>query len=391
MEKKTTNTSAAWWLWAVRIFVGLLFIFSGLIKINDPLGFSYKLEEYFEVFHITFLDSFSVVIAVVLCSLEIILGFALLIGVRSVKVAWGLLLLIIFFAFLTFYSAYFKVVQTCGCFGDAIPLTPWQSFSKDLILLLMILVLFFNRQKIKPLFVPKTGDKLLIAATVVSVLIGLYTYNFLPVIDFLPYKIGANILDEMKIPPGAQPDQYELTYHLKNKKNGATKVMTNIDYLKSNIWKDNNWEVVGEPESRFVKSGFTPKIRDLAIQDAQGTDYTKELLSNPFYNLVIVAYDLNHTDEEAINRLNALAVNLTENFNIRTILITSNSAKYAEAFSKQHHLLSEIFYADEVPLKTIVRANPGILLMKNGVVINKWHYHSIPKYDVLVKKYFQQQ
>src|SRR3984885_1712022 len=310
--EKLNNKPAAWWLWACRIFVGLLFIFSGLVKINDPLGFSYKLEEYFEVFHITFLVSSSLTIAILLCCFEMVLGFALLIGVRPVKVAWGLLLLIIFFAFLTFYSAYFKVVQTCGCFGDAIPLTPWQSFSKDLVLLVLVLILFFNRKKIQPLFTAKTGDRLLIVGAILSIGFGVYTYNFLPVIDFLPYKVGANIPDEMKTPPGAQPDEFELTYNLKNKKTGAAKVMTNTDYLKSNIWKDNSWQVVGEPESRLVKKGFTPKIRDLAIQDAQGNDYTKELLSNPYYNIIIVAYDLNKTDGEAINRLNALTLNLSQ-------------------------------------------------------------------------------
>ncbi|HEY8782612.1 MAG TPA: BT_3928 family protein [Mucilaginibacter sp.] len=387
--RKLNNKPAAWWLWACRIFVGLLFIFSGLIKINDPLGFSYKLQEYFEVFHITFLNAFALIIAIILCALEIILGFALLIGVRAVKVAWGLLLLIIFFAFLTFYSAYFQVVQTCGCFGDAIPLTPWQSFSKDLILLLLILVLFFNRRKIQPLLTAKTGDKLLLISAVIAVGLGLYTYNFLPVIDFLPYKVGANVLDEMKTPPGAKPDEYELTYHLKNKKTGATKVMNNTDYLSSNIWKDNNWAVVGQPESRLIKRGFTPKIRDLSISDAQGNDYTKELLSNPFNNVIIVAYDLRNTNEDAIDRLNALAINLSQNFNTRTVLLTSNSAQFAQAFSKQHHLVFEIFYADEVPLKTMIRANPGVFLLKNGTVVNKWHYHSIPNYDELVKRYFQ--
>src|ERR1700749_4939921 len=167
-------------IWFCRIAVGLLFIFSGLIKANDPLGFSYKLEEYFEVFHITFLSPLAVTVAILLCSLEIILGFALLIGVRSKQVAWGLLLLIIFFAFLTFYSAAFKVVTTCGCFGDAIVLTPLQSFSKDLILLLLILVLFRNRDKINPLFKPKTGDYLLVLATIAGLGVGLYTYNYLP-------------------------------------------------------------------------------------------------------------------------------------------------------------------------------------------------------------------
>lgn len=377
-------------IWVCRVLVGLLFIFSGLIKINDPLGFSYKLEEYFEVFHITFLSSFALSIAIILCSLEIILGFALLIGVRAVSVAWGLLLLIIFFAFLTFYSAWFKVVQTCGCFGDAIPLTPWQSFSKDMVLLLLILLLFFNRKRISPVFSKKTGDSLLIAAVVVSLGIGLYTYNFMPVIDFLPYKTGANILDEMKTPPGAKPDEYEITYHLKNKKTGATRVMNDKEYMKTGIWKDNDWEVTGNPESVLIKKGFTPKIQDLAIKDAQGTDYTKELLSSPFNNLIIVAYDLQHTDVAALGRLNALAATLIQNYNTRTVLLTSNSPQSAEAFSKANHLVMEIFYADGVPLKTMVRANPGILLMKNGIIVHKWHYHSMPKYEDLVKEYFQQ-
>jgi uncharacterized membrane protein YphA (DoxX/SURF4 family) len=376
-------------VWVCRILVGLLFIFSGLIKINDPLGFSYKLEEYFEVFHLDFLNSAALSIAIFLCSLEVVLGFALLIGVRAVSVAWGLLLLIIFFAFLTFYSAYFKVVQTCGCFGDAIPLTPWQSFSKDLVLLLLTLVIFKNRRNIHPLFTKKTGDNLLIASVVVAVGIGLYTYNFMPVIDFLPYKIGANILDEMKTPPGAKPDEYEIIYHLKNKKTGETKEMNDKDYLATNIWKDSNWAVVGTPESTLVKKGFQPKIIDLAIQDAQANNYTKELLSTPFYNFIIVAYDLRHTDKEAIGRLNALAATFIQNYNTRTVLLTSNSEKDAQEFSKANHLVMEIFYADGVPLKTMVRANPGIFLMKNGTVINKWHYHSMPKYEDLVKEYFQ--
>ena len=378
-------------IWFCRIGVGLLFIFSGLIKINDPLGFSYKLEEYFEVFHITFLNGLALSFSIILCALEMILGFALLIGVRAHQVVKGLLGLIIFFAFLTFYSAAFKVVQTCGCFGDAIPLTPWQSFTKDLILLLLTVLLYKNRDNIHPLFSKKRGDQLLKAAAIVSLGFGLYTYNFLPVIDFLPYKVGANIPDEMKTPPGAKPDEYELTYKLKNNKTSETKSITDKEYIKSGIWKDSSWVVVGNPENRLVKKGFQPKIRDLAIQDAQRNDYTKELLDNPFYSLVIVAYDLKKTDTTAINRLNALAVNLTQNFNTRTVLLTTNSAADAAAFSKAHRLISEVFYADAVPLKSMVRANPGVLLLKNGTIVNKWHYHMVPSYDSLVKQYFQQQ
>lgn len=378
-------------IWFCRIAVGLLFIFSGLIKANDPLGFSYKLEEYFEVFHITFLNNLALTSAILLCALEMLLGFALLIGARAAKVAWGLLLLIIFFGFLTFYSAFFKVVQTCGCFGDAIPLTPWQSFGKDMILLVLVAVLFVNRTKIKPLFSAKAGDKWLIGATVVSVGFGLYTYNFLPIVDFLPYKIGANIPAEMDTPPNAPKDVFVLTYHLKNKKTKETKVMTDKEYLSTNIWKDANWEVIGDPENRLVKKGYEPKIRDLSLQDAQRNDFTKELFASPFYTIIIVAYDLDKTNDAAINRLNALAINATENFNIRTILLTSNSAQSAQAFAKAHKLVSEIFYADGVPLKTMMRSNPGVILLKGGVIVNKWHYHSVPTYDYFVKNYFQKQ
>jgi uncharacterized membrane protein YphA (DoxX/SURF4 family) len=378
-------------LWFCRIGVGLLFIFSGLIKANDPLGFSYKLEEYFEVFHITFLNGLALCFAILLCAMEMILGFALLIGVRTKKVAWGLLLIIIFFAFLTFYSAFFKVVQTCGCFGDAIPLTPWQSFSKDLVLLLLIIVIFKNKENIRPLFSPKTGERLFLVSIALSVGFGFYTYSFLPIVDFLPYKVGVNIPDEMKTPPGAVPDEFESTYNLKNKKTGETKSMTDKEYLKTGIWKDNNWEIQGTPESKLIKKGFEPKIRDLSIQDAQRNDYTTELLGNPFYSLWIVAYDLKKTDGAAINRLNALAANLTASFNMRTILLTSASPTDAAAFAKKYHLISEIFYADGVPLKSMIRSNPGIILLKNGTIINKWHYHTVPDYDHLVKEYLQQQ
>ncbi|MXV49347.1 DoxX family membrane protein [Pedobacter sp. HMF7647] len=374
-----------------RLLVGFLFIFSGLIKANDPLGFGYKLQEYFEVFHITFLNDAATGIAIFLCALEMILGAALLLGIKPKKVAWGLLLLIVFFTFLTFYSAAFDVVRTCGCFGDAIPLTPWQSFSKDLILLVLIVIIFIYRGLIKPLIHSKKAEQLaLLVIVFVSFGVGIYTYNYLPVMDFLPYKVNANLLKEMEIPKDAAPDEFQTTYTLKNKKTSETKKMTDKEYLKTEIWKDDNWEIVGQPETVLLKKGFEPKIRDLKITDSQGTDYTHELLENPYYNLVIVAYDLNHTDAEAVRKMNALAINAVDGYNIRTVLLTSNSAQSADAFAKENKLVTEIFYADGVPLKSMVRANPGLMLMKNGVVINKWHYHSLPSYNDLESKYFRE-
>jgi uncharacterized membrane protein YphA (DoxX/SURF4 family) len=372
-----------------RAIVGLLFIFSGLIKANDPLGFGYKLQEYFEVFHIAFLNDFATVIAILLCTIEIVLGALLLLGIRSRTVASGLLFTIIFFTFLTFYSAFFEVVTSCGCFGDAIPLTPWQSFSKDIVLLFMILYIYKKCDEITPLICnTKLQNWSILFVVLISLGFGLYTYNFLPVLDFLPYKVGNNIPSLMIMPPGAVQDVYQITYVLKNKSTGETKSLTDKEYLSSEIWKDKNWEITGDPESKLISKGFEVKIKDLKITDSQGTDYNTELLENPYYNLVIVAYDLSKTDLAGIGNLNAIAINAAENFNIRTVFLTSASAQDAEIFSKKNKLVMEIFYADAIPLKSMVRANPGVLLMRNGVVVNKWHFHNLPSYDDLSSTYF---
>ena len=372
-----------------RFFVGIIFIFSGLIKANDPLGFGYKLEEYFEVFRIDFLNSFAVAIAIIICALEIILGIALLLGIRARQTSIGLLALVVFFTFLTFYSAAFDVVRSCGCFGDAIPLTPWQSFTKDLILLFFIVIIYLNRDKIQPVLKSeKAENRALIITSVLSFGFALYTYNFLPVKDFLPYHKGANLPEYMKIPEGAPLDIYEIRYSLKNKKSGETKQMTDKEYLETEIWKDANWEIIGTPESKLVKKGFEPKIRDLKIADSQGTDYTSEIIENPYYNLVIVAEQLNKANINAIGDLNALAINSAENYNIRTVLLTSASPDSMEVFRKRNKLVMEVFNADGVPLKSMVRSNPGLLLLKDGIVIDKWHFHMLPTYEKLEKEYF---
>ena len=164
--------------------------------------------------------------------------------------------------------------------------------------------------------------------------------------------------------------------------------MTDKEYLETEIWKDANWEIIGTPESKLVKKGFEPKIRDLKIADSQGTDYTSEIIENPYYNLVIVAEQLNKANINAIGDLNALAINSAENYNIRTVLLTSASPDSMEVFRKRNKLVMEVFNADGVPLKSMVRSNPGLLLLKDGFVIDKWHFHMLPSYEKLEKEYF---
>jgi len=387
-----SNTRINYPLGFARIFTGVLFIFSGLIKANDPTGFGYKLEEYFHVFHLTFLNEYAVFIAVVICGLEILLGALLLLGFWGRTVSWGLLLLIIFFTFLTFYSAFFEVVTSCGCFGDAIPLTPWQSFAKDLILLALILIIFFNRRHIRPLVADSyTRVIITVALTVISLGIGIYTINFLPFIDFLPYKKGANLPELMTLPEGAEGDQYEIIYTLRHKASGEEKKVSDKVYLGEELWKDENWEIVGDPESKLVKKGYQVPIPDLLITDANGEDFTQQVIQNPYYNLLIVTWDLNQANIAALDSINRLVSKAAEAYNIRSVLLTASSSQDAERISSELGLLAEVMYADAVPLKSMVRANPGVLLMQNGVVIDKWHYNTLPDFATLDKRYFSRE
>lgn len=363
-----------------RIFTGLLFIFSGLIKANDPTGFGYKLQEYFEVFHLTAFNEYATAIAVVICGFEILLGALLLLGVYANTLAWGLLLLILFFTFLTFYSAFFEVVTSCGCFGDAIPLTPWQSFSKDLVLLALILVIFFNRKQLRSI-IKGSGNQFVatMITAVISLGIGIYTVNYLPFIDFLPYKVGNNLPSLMVLPEGKQGDMFEQIYTMKNKKTGETKKVNDKTYMADKLWEDESWEIVGEPESKLVKKGYDIPIPDLLITDADGADHTQEIIANPYYNLIIVAKDLSTANIDAIQKINQTAIQLTKDYNgLRVVLLTASASKDAQYLSDEMQLIAEIFYADLVPLKSMVRANPGVLLLKGGNVIGKWHYNNFP-------------
>jgi len=386
-----TNSSSlkSYVIWSIRVLVALLFIFSGLIKANDPIGFSYKLVEYFEVFNLHFLNNISVAIAIAICSLEIILGALLFFGFWSRQVIWGLLLLTIFFTFLTFFSAFFEVVTSCGCFGDAIPLTPWQSFIKDCILLILIGILFYFRTHVNPIIDEQYTVSILTAAIVViSIGVGVYTYNFLPVIDFLPYKTGNHLPSLMTVPEGESLDEFETTYILENKNTKETKKVTDKVYLQDEIWKDESWEIVGDPTTTLTKKGYAVPISDLNITDLEGINHTDQIIENPDYNLIIVSYDLNKVNHHGLQRLNDLARTVVEDYRVRTVLLTASSYDVVEKVTADMELFAEVFFADAIPLKSMVRSNPGLILLKNGTVIHKWHFHVLPSAEKLADKYF---
>lgn len=361
-----------------RILVGLLFIFSGFIKANDAVGFAYKLVEYFEVFGTHFLIPVALPLAIFICVFEIILGFTLLMGAKVKLTLWLLLLMIVFFTFLTFYSAYFQKVLSCGCFGDAIPLTPWQSFTKDLILLVLIIILFIGKQFITPIFGQRFENALLVIVIAASTAFPIYTYNYLPVIDFRPYAIGKNIPEQTK----GIPDEVKFFYTLKDKKTGET---TEVDKWPEN-W-DQKYDYISS-RTEVTKKGIDPKIKDFTISNLEGSDYTQDIIENPNYNFLLICYDLDKTEKDVFGKINDFAA-LCKQDSVAFILLTASTKETIEKFKQDTKTTVDFYNSDGTVLKTMIRSNPGLMLLKGGTVIDMWHYHSFPSFSDVKEKYFK--
>ncbi len=362
----------------VRFLVGALFIFSGFIKANDTLGFSYKLVEYFEIFGTHFLIPIAQPLATFICIFEILLGFTLWMGARRKLTLWLLLLMIIFFTFLTFYSAYFDVVKECGCFGDFMHLTPWTSFGKDLVLLLLIIVLFIGKDFINPLFGQRLENSLLVIVLAVTTIFPIYTYNYLPIIDFRPYAIGKNIPEQTK----GIPDEVKFYYTLKNKTSGA---ITEFDH-----WPD-KWDSIYDyvsPRTEIIKKGVDPKIKDFSISDLNGSDYTQDIIENPNYNFLLICYDLEKTNRDVFGKITDFA-SLCKQDSISFIVLTASTKEAVEKFKQDTKTTADFYNSDGTVLKTMIRSNPGLMLLKGGTVIDMWHYHTFPSYNDLKEKYFK--
>jgi len=348
-----------------RILVGVLFVFSGFIKLNDPVGFSYKLQEYFSepVLDIPFLIPFALVIAILIVIFELILGIMLLIGYAPRFTRWSLLIMIIFFTFLTFYSAYFNKVTDCGCFGDAIPLTPWESFYKDVILLILILIIFFNQKFINPIFPLKYHKWLIFIASIACFAFCYHVLMHLPVYDFRPYKVGNNIPEKMKLPEGAEEAQ--VTYNWKFKVDGEEKIITN-----KGAYPQIEGEYIGVETSQSGENTIPP-IHDFAIEGEAG-DITEEVLSAEKV-LLIVAYNLRSTEKDGYKAVKSLSENALER-GYKVIGLTASGADFQNELKEEFDLNFDFYQTDETTLKTIVRSNPGFLILNKGTITQKKHW-----------------
>lgn len=442
-------------LYISRVIVGSLFVISGLIKANDPLGFSYKLNDYFaeSALNLTFLDDYALLLACLACLAEIVLGFAVIFGGKMKVATWSLVGLTIFFGWLTLYTATCDPLSTyttmvdgqevertvtcvtdCGCFGDALKgslgrsLTPWESFFKDLILFIFILPMFFKRKSIQlndikddmillpfslmaiallswvfswyfPVLFsiltflgyfiikkikPKSDWIIAGFVTVISVSFILYCYTHLPIRDYRPYAVGKNIWEQMQLPPDAKQDIYETVLSYKNKNTGEVKEFNTNNYP----WQDTlNWEFV-DSQSKLIQKGDEAPIHDFSISDVDGNDYAEDYLNEEGYLFIFISKNIRKADE---SNMQAISKVIEEAYNngYYAIGLTASPKEDAEEFRHKHQLMCDFYFGDETTIKTILRANPGVLILKKGTVVGKWNGNHIPDFETIKRDYLK--
>ena len=351
-----------------RIFVGVLFIISGLIKLNDPVGFSFKLGDYFapEVLNLPFLEPYALVIAVLVVILEVLLGVMLIVGYAKKFTLWSLLLMIVFFTFLTFYSAYFNKVTDCGCFGDALKLTPWESFSKDVVLLVLILVLYKGSRYIQPFFSKGVRSITVFISLILCLWLGLHVLEHLPVIDFRAYKVGTNITKGMQTPADAPRAVYQ--YNWSFDVDGQQKTVINrgedpkIDGTLLGV------------ETSVLQKGYEPPIHDFSIE-RDGIDYTTQMLEEE-HLLVVIAYNLNVAQNDGFIAIKeATDTALEKGYTV--IGISASSTPETEKLAAKYDLDFKFYFCDMTALKTIIRSNPSIIRLEKGTILQKLHFNDV--------------
>jgi uncharacterized membrane protein YphA (DoxX/SURF4 family) len=312
-----------------RIIVGALFIFSGFVKLVDPIGSQYKFQEYFSegVLNIEFLIPYALPFAILLIVAEILLGVMILIGYKPKFTTWSLLILTLVFLFLTWYSAYYDKVTDCGCFGDAIKLTPWETFYKNVILIVLIILLLMKIEFIKPIFKGKTPKLITFLSLAAFLYIAQHVLVHLPLIDFRAYAIGKNITEGME----------------------------------------------------YKGDGEIPPVHDFMLEDTQN-DLAPEILEKEKVMLIIM-YNLEKSDKSGMPAIKQIADKAIK----KGYAVYGVSASFSDdllAAKEKHQLPFEFLFCDETTLKTMIRANPGVIILNKGTVVDKKNFIDVDEIEL---------
>lgn len=379
MESKRLHSIIGIWANVCRFLLAIVFIFSGFVKADDPLGTQYKIQDYLDAFGwAAALPAFLPFLASVLQAMaEFCLGVYLLFGIRRKITSLLILVIMGIMTPLTFWLALTNPISDCGCFGDAIVMTNWETFGKNVFLLIAAVSVYKWRDRIKPLITPRFDWLVATYAFLYILGITLYCYRELPVFDFRPYHIGADIRKGMEIPEGAKPTLYDTRFILK--KGNVEKEFGLEDY------PDSTWTFV-DSKTIVKEKGYEPPIHDFSLlRQEDGEDITDEVLSDEGYTFLLVAHQLNMADDSSIDLINEI-YDYSLGHGYKFYCLTSSTDKDIEDWQERTGAEYPFCLMDNITLKTIIRSNPGLLLLKDGVVVNKWSVNNMPDEYALTDK-----
>lgn len=368
----------------VRIITGTLFIFSGLVKAIDPKGLAYKMQEFFEAWSnsgftpslMKTFDNNALTFSIIMITLEVLVGLALLIGWKKKFTVTILLLLMLFFTFLTSYVLFTGKIKACGCFGDCIPLTPTQTFTKDIILLLMVLFLLFNLKYITPIAKPFLSGLYIAIAAAVVLFLQWYVLRNLPLADCLPYKPGNNIMELRKMPENAIQDKFE--YLFTYEKDGVKQ-----DFKTT---PDSTWKFVDRKQTLIQKgSNNVPIINDYSLTTQSGSDSTEDILNakGEYYLLYIKDLEAYPTNWDGDATFINSALKAGKQLYIVSSQVDKVKAYLANLADLKDKVIAIKFLScDATVLKTVARVNPTLYLMNGPVVKQKWGW---PSFENIIK------
>ena len=363
-----------------RIIVGVLFIFSGLVKANDPLGLSYKMQEFFELWGMHQFNSWTLLLSVLMNAFEIIAGFALLLGWRIKLFSWLLLLLIVFFTFLTGYAYLSGKFRSCGCFGDCLPITPKTSFLKDVALLILIGFLFWKQKLITSLFPGKATTITMLGITVLSFGMQWYSLTYLPFVDCLPYKKGNNIAEKMKMPADAIPDSTVITFIYDK---GGKQVEFTADKFPADF-NSTTYKLIKRYD-KVVRRGKNnqPPIAGFNLSGITNEDSTQIVLQQS-YAVLLFCENFNvpvSTWEKSFSKVYAEA----KAKNIPVYLITTQPGEAEAKLAGTSFRNVQVLKCDNTAIRTAARTNPCLFVLKQGTILGKWSRHHFSSAGKLLK------
>ncbi|MCU7551481.1 DoxX family protein [Chitinophagaceae bacterium LB-8] len=367
-----------------QIFVGVLFIISGIVKGNDPLGLSYKMQEFFEIWNsglassgfflkgplinlFQFFHEHSLSLSIIMIALEIMAGAALLIGWKKNFILNLLFVLIVFFTFLTAYAFLSGKFKNCGCFGDCLPITPLTSFLKDVVLLGLIVFLIFGKKYIQPAFTAPVRASFLISFLVISLGLQWYALNYLPPVDCLPYKRGNNIAQQMKIPVGAVPDSFAIRFVYEKE---GRQFEFSPEQLPSDL---GSYKFVDRIDRLVRKGNAEPPIKGFALIGLSGMDSTEAVL-NQSLCFILFCENLKGETKEWLPEFKEL-YKTAQKRGIPVYVATAVSLPAATEFFQKAGLSQiQIFACDNTAIRTAARTVPTIYLLKQGTVQKKYSF-----------------